>query len=133
MIEDYVKKIDNRTDLSETLIEFNSDNFHDEIADKSRIYSLSNQQKEIIRIIAEIQQPNSALAKYEFYFKDNQLVYASALDFESNRIDTVLESECYYRENEVISQVDYRDNKIDAENLRQASEYYVLYVRQSSK
>jgi hypothetical protein len=130
-IEKYVTEIDNRTDLSESITEFNTEDLNGEIVGGISIYELTDDSREIYRIIAEVGQPNQSPANYEFYFKKGSLTFAKIVEF--NETDTILNSEYYYNGMKLVKQIDKKKDKMDAETVRQMSEFYLVYGKETTK
>ena len=132
-IEKYVKEIENRKDLSESITEFNTEDLHGEIVGGISIYELTNNKGEIYRIIAEVGQPNQSPANYEFFFKNDSLTFARILEFNETGTDTLINSQYYYNGTKLIKQIDQMKEKMEAETVRQASEFYLVYGKESTQ
>ncbi len=132
-IEKYITEIDNRKDLSESITEFNTENLDGEIVDGISIYELTDKNGEIYRIIAEVGQPNQSPANYEFYFKKDSLTFTRIVKFNKTGTDTIMDSEYYYDGIELIKQIDQKKEKMDAETVRQVSEFYLVYGKETTE
>tara|TARA_R110002033_G_C3729433_1_gene223813 strand:- start:41 stop:514 length:474 start_codon:yes stop_codon:yes gene_type:complete len=132
-IEKYVIEIDNRKDLSESITEFNTEDLNGEIVGGISIYELADNDGEIYRIIAEVGEPNQSPANYEFYFKNDSLTFARIVEFNETGTDTILNSEYYYDGIELVKQIDQKKEKMDAETVRQVSEFYLVYGKETTK
>lgn len=132
-IEKYVTEIDNRKDLSESITEFNTEDLNGEIAGGISIYELTDNNGEIYRIIAEIGQPNQSPSNYEFYFKKDSLTFAKIVEFNETGTDTIINSEYYYDGVKLLKQTNWKEEKMDAETVRQVSEFYLVYGKQTTE
>lgn len=132
-IEKYVTQIDDRTDLSESITEFNTENLDGKIVGGISIYELTDKDGEIHRIIAEVGQPNQSPANYEFYFKKDSLTFARIVEFNETGTDTIVNSEYYYSGTKLIKQINQKKEKMDAETVRQASEFYLVYGKETTE
>ena len=131
-IEKYVTEIDNRKDLSESITEFNTEDLNGEIVGGISIYELTDDKGEIYRIIAEVGQPNQSPANYEFYFKKDTLTFAKIVEFNETGTDTIVNSEYYYDGIKLVKQIDQKEEKMDAETVKQASEFYLVYGKETN-
>ena len=132
-IEKYVTEIDNRKDLLKSIMEFNTEDLNGEIVGGISIYELTDKDGEIYRIIAEVGQPNQSPANYEFYFKKDSLTFARIVEFNETGNDTVVYSEYYYDRIKLVKQIDLKKEKMDAETVRQASEFYLVYGKDKTE
>jgi hypothetical protein len=132
-IENYVNEIENRKDLSESITEFNTEDLDGEIVGGISIYELTDKNGEIYRIIAEVGQPNQSPANYEFYFRNDSLTFAKIVEFNETGTDTILNSEYYYDGIELIKQIDKKKGKMDAETVKQVSEFYLVYGKETTE
>lgn len=132
-IEKYVTEIDNRKDLSESITEFNTEDLNGEIAGGISIYELTDNNGEIYRIIAEVGQPNQSPANYVFYFKKDSLTFAKIVEFNETGTDTIINSEYYYDGVKLLKQTNWKEEKMDAETVRQVSEFYLVYEKQTTE
>jgi len=132
-IEKYVTEIDNRKDLSESITEFNTEDLDGEIVGGISIYELTDDNGEIYRIIAEVGQPNQSPANYEFYFKKDSLTFARIVEFNETGTDTIVNSKYYYDGIRLVKQIDQKKEKMDAETVRQVSEFYLVYGKETTE
>ena len=132
-IENYVTEIENRKDLNESITEFNTEDLDGKIAGGISIYELTDKNGKIYRIIAEVGQPNQSPANYEFYFKKDSLTFARIVEFNETGTDTIVNSEYYYDGIKLIKQVDQKKEKMDAETVRQVSEFYLVYGKETTE
>jgi hypothetical protein len=132
-IERYVTEIDNRKDLSESITEFNTEDLNGEIAGGISIYELTDNKGKIYRIIAEVGEPNKSPANYEFYFKKDSLTFAKIVEFNETGTDTIIISEYYYDGVKLLKQTNWKKEKMDAETVRQVSEFYLVYGKQTTE
>ncbi|QXP52624.1 hypothetical protein [Cellulophaga sp. HaHa_2_1] len=132
-IEKYVTEIDNRKDLTESITEFNTEDLDGEIIGGISIYELTDNNAEIYRIIAEVGQPNQSPANYEFYFKRDSLTFARIVELNETGTDTILDSEYYYDGMKLVKQIDRKEDKMNADTVRQASEFYFVYGKETTE
>jgi len=132
-IEKYVKEIENRKDLSESITEFNTEDLDGEIVGGISIYELTDKDGEIYRIIAEVGQPNQSPANYEFYFKKDSLTFARIVEFNETGTDTIVNSKYYYNGTKLLKQIDQKKEEMDAETVRQVSDFYLVYGKESNE
>jgi hypothetical protein len=132
-IEKYVTEIDNRKDLTESITEFNTEDLDGEIIGGISIYELTDNNAEIYRIIAEVGQPNQSPANYEFYFKRDSLTFARIVELNETGTDTILDSEYYYDGMKLVKQIDRKEDKMNADTVRQASEFYLVYGKETTE
>ena len=131
-IEKYVTEIDNRKDLSESITEFNTEDLDGEIVGGTDIYELTDNNGEVYRIFAEVVEPNQSPKHYKFYFKKGSLTFAKIVEFNKNGTDTIVNSEYYFNGLNLIKQIDKKTSGVDAENIRQASEFYLVYGKEKT-
>jgi hypothetical protein len=132
-IEKYVTEIDNRKDLAESITEFNTEDLDGEIVGGISIYELTDDNGEIYRIIAEVGQPNQSPANYEFYFKKDSLTFARIVEFNETGTDTIVNSKYYYDGIKLVKQIDKKKEKMDTETVRQVSEFYLVYGKETTE
>jgi hypothetical protein len=132
-IEKYVTEINTRNDLSESITEFNTEDLNGEIVGGISIYKLTDEKEKIYRIIAEVGKPNQSPAHYEFYFKKYSLTFARIVEFNETGNDTIVNSEYYYDGIKLVKQIDLKKEKIDAETVRQASQFYLVYGKDKTE
>lgn len=132
-IDKFVAEIDNRKDLTESVTEFDTEDLDGEIVGGISIYELTDENGEIYRIIAEVGQPNQSPANYEFYFKSDSLTFAKIVEFNETGTDTIVNSEYYYDGIELIKQIDRMKEKMNAETVRQVSEFYLVYGKKTTE
>ena len=127
-IQNYVSGIENRTDLNESITEFNTEDLNGEIVGGTSIYELTDNKNNLYRIITETAQPNDSTANFEFYYKDKELVLAKVLQFKnkSTELDTITNSELYYNKGKLIKQIDRKPTKINSEHIKLLAESYTV-------
>jgi len=127
-IKNYVIEIDNRTDLNESITEFNTENQNGEIIGGSSIYELTDKDNELYRIIKESSQPNDSVFNYEFYYKDKKLIFAKVIKFSNNlsEFDTIVNSELYYKNEKLIEQLNKKTTGIDSEYVKLLAESFTV-------
>jgi hypothetical protein len=125
-IKNYVKAIENRTDLNESITEFNTEDLNGKIVGGSSIYELTDKQNHLYRIITETAQPNDSTAYFEFYYKDKELVFAKVLQFSNNstELDTITNSKLYFNKGILIKQIDLKQTGIDSKTIKLLAESY---------
>ena len=128
-----MNEIENRKDLSESITEFNTEDMDGEIVGGISIYELTDNNGEIYRIIAEVGQPNQSPANYEFFFKKDSLTFARIVEFNETGTDTIINSEYYYNGTKLIKQIDQKKEKMDGETVRQVSEFYLVYGKETTE
>jgi len=126
-IIDYVTEINNRTDLTESISEFDSEDLNDKDVGGISIYELTDSNGNILRIVAEIVQTNNLPINYEFYFKNDTLTFARVTEWNETGSDTIMNSDYYFDKSELIKQVDRKDIQMDAETVIEVSEFYLVY------
>ncbi|SDN16226.1 hypothetical protein [Kriegella aquimaris] len=119
--------------MSESITEFNTEDFDGEIVGGISIYELTDDNGEIYRIIAEVGQPNQSPANYEFYFKKDSLTFARIVEFNETGTDTIVNSKYYYDGIKLVKQIDQKKEKMDAETVRQVSEFYLVYGKETTE
>ncbi len=132
-IDNYVIEIDKRTDLSESITEFITEDSNDEIVGGITIYELTDKNGKIYRIMAEIVQPSQSPANYEFYFKKDTLTFARIIEFDETGNDTITNSEYYFKGIELIKQLDKQGTEMTSETVRKASEFYLVYGKETTE
>ncbi|MHB0756908.1 hypothetical protein [Polaribacter sp. M15] len=127
-IKNYVIKIDNRTDLNESITEFNTENQNGEISGGTSIYELTDNDNKLYRIIKESSQPNDSVFNYEFYYKDKKLIFAKVIKFLniSSEFDTIVNSELYYKNEKLIEQLNKKPKGIDSEYIKLLAESFTV-------
>ena len=127
-IKNYVKGIENRTDLKESITEFNTENLNGEIVDGASIYELTDEQNQLYRIITKTAQPNDSTVNLEFYYKDKELIFAKVLQFSNHptELDTIINSELYFNKGKLIKQIDLKPTGIDSEYIKLLAESYTV-------
>jgi hypothetical protein len=81
--------------------------------------------------MADIVEPNKSPANYEFYFKRHTLTFARIIELDQSGNDTIIKSEYYFKGTDLIKQLDKKENKKNAETVRQLSEIYLVYGKES--
>ncbi|TYC07388.1 hypothetical protein ES677_15075 [Bizionia gelidisalsuginis] len=127
-IKNYVKEIENRTDLNESITEFNTENLNGEIIGGTSTYELTDKKNKLYRIITETAQPNDSTAYFEFYYKQKKLIFAKALQFSNKEtdLDTITNTELYFYKGKLIKQIDFKLNKGDSEKIKLLAESYTV-------
>ena len=132
-IENYVTQINNRTDLIESITEFNTEDLNDKIVGGISIYKLADEKGGIYRMTAEIVRNNGAPANYEFYFKKDTLTFARIIEFDETGNDTIINSEYYFQGKKLLKQLNKQENKMDATTVKEVSEFYFVYGKTKRK
>ncbi|MCK0126873.1 hypothetical protein MWU76_20960 [Gelidibacter sp. F2691] len=127
-IQNYVNEINSRTDLNESITEYNTEDLNGEIVGGTAIYELTDNENHLYRIITETAQPNDSTANFEFYYKDKELVLAKVLQFKnkSTELDTITNSELYYNKGKLIKQIDRKPTGINSEHIKLLAESYTV-------
>ena len=123
-IENYVKEIENRTDLNESVTEFNTENLNGEIVSGTSIYELTDKDNNLYRIIKDGSNLNDTVLNYEFYYKSKKLVFAKIVKFSnySSEFDTIVNSELYFENGKLIEEINKKTIGIDAEYIKSLAE-----------
>ncbi|MGM1057468.1 MAG: hypothetical protein ACQEWG_16400 [Bacteroidota bacterium] len=132
-IDGYINEISTRDDLTQSIIEFNTENLDGEIVGGIDIYELTDENGETHRIIAEVVQPTQSPKHYVFYFKKDNLTYARVIEFDESGNDTIVDSKYYFSGADLIKQIDEQENKIVPETVRQLSDFYRAYGKEETK
>ncbi|WP_274474579.1 hypothetical protein [Mangrovimonas aestuarii] len=127
-IQNYVNGIEARTDLNESITEFNTEDLNGEIVGGTSIYELTDKKNNLYRIITETAQPNDSTANFEFYYKDKELVFVKVLQFKNNstELDTIINSELYYKKGKLIKQIDRKPTELNSEQIKLLAESYTV-------
>jgi hypothetical protein len=123
-IKNYVKKIENRTDLNESVTEFNTEDLNGKIVGGTSIYELTDKDNNLYRITKDGSNPNDTVLNYEFYFKNKKLVFAKIIKFSnySSEFDTIVNSELYFENGKLIEEISKKPIGIDAEYVKSLAE-----------
>ncbi|WP_177209060.1 hypothetical protein [Bizionia echini] len=123
-IKNYVKEIENRTDLNESVVEFNTENLNGEIVGGTSIYELTDKDNNLYRIIKDGSNPNDTVLNYEFYYKSKKLVFAKIIKFSnySSEFDTIVNSELYFKNGKLIEEINKKPIGIDVEYVKSLAE-----------
>jgi len=132
-IENYMTQINNRSDLIESITEFNTEDLNDKIVGGISIYKLADEKGEIYRMTAEIVRNNQAPANYEFYFKKDTLTFARIIEFDKTGNDTIINSEYYFKGKKLLKQLNKQENKMGATTVKEVSEFYLVYGKTKRK
>ncbi|SDY09061.1 hypothetical protein SAMN05444411_1224 [Lutibacter oricola] len=135
-INNYVEKIDSRKDLTESITEFETEIIGKGIVAGFEIYELTDKSKNIYRLTASIAKQNDSVGEYEFYYKNDSLIFARIKDFiqsknNSQSLDTLVDSEFYYEDNRLIERTDKKNINYDGEMIKQISEFYLIYGKRT--
>ncbi|WP_299397648.1 hypothetical protein [uncultured Gelidibacter sp.] len=127
-IKNYVNVIENRTDLNESITEYNTEHLNGEVVGGTSTYELTDEQNKLYRIITETAQPNDSSANFEFYYKEKVLVFAKVLQFSNKKaeLDTITNTELYFNKGKLIKQIDFKPKKIDSEKIKLLAESYTV-------
>ena len=123
-IQNYVSGIENRTDLNESITEFITEDSNGEIVGGTAIYELTDNENQLYRIITETAQPNDSVSNFEFYYKEEKLVFAKIIHCsnKSMELDTITNSELYFQSGKLIKQIDLKPTGIDSEYVKLLAE-----------
>ncbi|CDF79516.1 conserved hypothetical protein [Formosa agariphila KMM 3901] len=123
-IQKYVNGIESRTDLNESVTEFNTENHNGEIAGGTLIYELTDKDNNLYRITKESSNLNDTILNYEFYYKNKKLIFAKVIKFSNNlsKFDTIVNSELYYKNGKLIEQINQKPNGMDSEYVKLLAE-----------
>jgi len=127
-IQNYVNEINSRTDLNESITEYNTEDLNGEIVGGTAIYELTDNENHLYRIITETAQPNDSVSNYEFYYKDKKLVFAKIIHCSNKSIelDTITNSELYFQGGKLIKQIDRKPTGINSEHIKLLAESYTV-------
>ncbi|TYB76180.1 hypothetical protein [Bizionia myxarmorum] len=127
-IKNHVKEIENRTDLNESITEFNTENLNGEIIGGTSTYELTDKKNKLYRIITETAHPNDSIAYFEFYYKEKKLIFAKFLQFSNKQteLDTIINTKLYFKKGKLIKQIDFKLNKVDSEKIKLLAESYII-------
>jgi len=123
-IKNYVNEIENRTDLNESVTEFNTENLNGEIVGGTSIYELTDKDNNLYRITKDGSNPNDTVLNYEFYFKNKNLVFAKMTKVSnySSEFDTIVNSELYFENGKLIEEINKKPIGIDIEIVKSLAE-----------
>ena len=127
-IQNYVNEIENRTDLKESITEFNIEDLNREIVGGTSEFTLTDKQNKLYRIIKETSHPNDSILNYEFYYKDEKLVFAKVIKFSTYSLsfDTISNSELFYEKGKLIKQIDLKPTEINSEYIKILAESFTI-------
>ncbi|EAQ38305.1 hypothetical protein MED134_03299 [Dokdonia sp. MED134] len=124
-IDRYVKKVDNRKDYSELIVEYVvEESSEHEITGGSEIYVLTDKNGIVKRIVADENESNRKPANFQFYFRDSLLIYSRIVEFNDAGTDTITDSNFYFKGEKLIKQKDNKKNNIQSEYIKEMAEYY---------
>ncbi len=126
-IDQFVTRVDMQTDLTYSISEYIIEDLNGEIVGGTDVYELTNENDEIFRIIVDEVTPNKNPVNYTFYFENKKLIYSKIIKFDESGTDTIINSEYYFKGAEMIKQVNKHENGIEPEEVRQLSDFYLVY------
>ena len=121
----YVAELANREDLTWSITEFVTEAPDDEIVGGMDISTLTSEDRQIYRIISDVSQPNQNPLNYDFFYRKGSLIFAQVIRFNEEGTDTIVNSDYYYKGNELIKQVDRKNMNIESNVVKQESDYYL--------
>jgi len=123
-IQKYVNEIESRTDLNESITEFNTEDLNGEIVGGTSIYKFTDKDNNLYRITKESSNPNDTVLNYEFYYKNKKLIFAKVIKFSNNlsEFDTIVNSKLYYKNGKLIEQINQKPNGMDSEYVKLLAE-----------
>ncbi|QAA80338.1 hypothetical protein EI546_00675 [Aequorivita sp. H23M31] len=131
-IKKYVIQIDNRTDLTELISEFKPEELKTDLINEVAIQVLKDSDEKIFKVSAELVQKDGIPLKYIFYFKNEVLNFARMTEFNQTGKDTVMDSEYYFDGSELLKQINRKKEEMEAETVRQVSEFYLVYGKEAT-
>ena len=132
-IKKYVIAINNRTDLTEKVSESNAEDLKNDLISQMTIQVLKDSNDEILRVTAELIQKNGIPVNYEFYFKNEALTFARMTEFNDTRKDTIMDSDYYFNGSELIKQINRKKEELEAETVKQVSEFYLVFGKEETE
>jgi len=127
-IKDYVKEVENRSDLNESITEFITENLTEENIGGTSIYELTDNKNKLYRIITQTSLPNDSITNFEFYYKNEKLIFAKVLQFSNNwsKLDTIRNSELFFHNNQLIKQVNINPKGINSDYIKSLAESFTI-------
>ncbi|MCT8341245.1 hypothetical protein MG296_14355 [Flavobacteriaceae bacterium TK19130] len=126
-INQFVNKIDNSSDLTESIIEYQSEDLNSDLIRGMTYYELKDSDNKIYRIIAELISQDGTPYSYTFYYKNDDIVFSRIIELKKSGIDTIIDSNYYFSDLELIKQVDIKDEKMESETVKLLSEFYLVF------
>ncbi len=113
-IHTYIKDIKTRTDLKESYL------------DRTREWTDKN--GKLYRIISRVDRLNDTITNFEFYYKNEKLIYGKGLILvkTKNQLDTISHSEIYVKNENIIKQIHKKPHKLDTQMIQLFGESFII-------
>ncbi|WP_422349505.1 hypothetical protein [Flagellimonas sp.] len=133
-IENWISKIESRTDLIESITEFESEiNGMDAIGGFD-IYTVMDQDSIILKVYANIAMSNDSLTDYEFYFQKDTVVFANIRQYKQSgldkqKLDTLTDSDFYFENGYLVERIDRKKTELEPQTVKWLAESYFVFGR----
>ncbi len=117
--------------MTELISEFKPEELKTDLINQIAIQVRKDSDENIFKVSAELVQKDGIPLKYVFYFKNEVLNFARMTEFNEIAKDTVMDSEYYFDGTELLKQINRKKEEMDAETVRQASEFYLIYGKEA--
>lgn len=132
-IEKYVTNVSNRSDLKESITEIKAEDLRTGLMSEIVIYHWKDSTGKVYRTGVEFLQKDKTHTFYKFYFKNDNLLFARIIELDKPKKDTIMNSDYYFKGTEMLKQIDRGKENLDAETVRQVSEFYLVFAKENSE
>ena len=126
-------EISSRPDLTESIAEFKAEDLRTDLMSQLVMEQLKDSSGKVYRINAEFLQKDETPTIYKFYFKRDTLQFAKIIMLDKTGRDTTMNSGYYYNGSQLLKQTDKKEDNMDAETVRQLSEFYLVFSKETSE
>lgn len=134
IIENRISETDSRTDLIESITEFESEINGMDTNGGFDIHTIMDKDSVIQKIYVNVSISNDSLSDYEFYFKNDTVIFAGIREYKENgvdkqKLDTLSDSDFYFESGDLIERIDRKKTDLKIETVKWLAEMYFVLSR----
>ena len=127
-------KLNRRTDLIESITEFESEINGTDATGGFDIYTFMDKDSVIQKVYANVAMSNDSLTDYEFYFQNDTVIFANIRQYKENgldkqKLDTLTDSDFYFEYGNLIKRVDRKETELEIQTVKWLAESYFVFGR----
>jgi hypothetical protein len=133
-IEKRIAETESRTDLIESITEFESEINGIDATGGFDIYTFMDKDSVIQKVYVNVAMSNDSLMDYEFYFQNDTVIFANIRQYKENgldkqKLDTLTDSDFYFEYGNLIKRVDRKETKLEIQTVKWLAESYFVFER----
>ncbi|WP_010518576.1 hypothetical protein [Croceivirga radicis] len=133
-IKYWISKTDSRTDLIESITEFESEINGMDATGGFDIHTIMDKDSVIQKVFVNVAISNDSLMDYEFYFQKDTVIFANIRAYKENgpdgqKLDTLTDSDFYFENGDLLERIDRKKTDLEIETVKWLAEMYFIFSR----